>query len=112
MFVLGNIHDIGYELDEGAFGHDHIIADALKGTYKYTSEIRNHSKLIDDIYKITPELELLYFADMTVDGQGKWCTLEERLKDLENRYGKDSEVYIESLKLANYLINVGYDDKI
>ncbi|MBQ8234247.1 MAG: hypothetical protein IJZ36_01525, partial [Bacilli bacterium] len=26
MFVLGNIHDIGYELDGDAFRHDEVLA--------------------------------------------------------------------------------------
>ena len=46
MFVLGNIHDIGYELDGNAFRHDEVLADCLS----------------DSIPMI-----LLYFGDMTVD---------------------------------------------
>ena len=109
MFVLGVIHDIGYELDKDAFGHDIILSNTLKiDGYKYYNEIKNHSKLQHEYD--TPEMRLLYFGDMTVDGTGNWCTFEERLKDLEIRYGKDSEVYIESKKIAVQLTTWGFFD--
>lgn len=110
MFVLGNIHDIGYELDPDPFRHDEALACGLDTSYKYANEVRYHSYL-QTIYD-TPEMRLLYFGDMTVDGNGNWCTLEERLKDLGTRHGYNSDVYIESYKIAEYLRKLGFDDSI
>ena len=60
----------------------------------------------------SPEMRLIYFGDMTVDGQGNWCTFKERLADLEKRYGLNSEVYKESLAIVNHLIKLGFDDSL
>lgn len=111
MFVLGNLHDIGYEIDPDAFGHDIVLADILGGNgYKYSNEIRYHSKLQEKY--MSEELKLLYFADATVDGFGRFCTLDERLEDLKRRHGEDSEVYIESVKIAEKVREWGFDDAV
>ena len=109
MFVLGNLHDIGYELDKDAFGHDSIMANIMGTDYAYSNEIRYHSCL-QNTYD-SPAMQLLYFGDMTVDGMGNWCTFEERLNDLATRHGVDSDVYKESCMLVNYLTKRGFDDK-
>lgn len=110
MFVLGNLHDIGYELDPDCFDHDWILADILSYSFKYHNEIRYHSQYQTEYD--SPELRLLYFGDMTVDGAGNWCTLKERLEDLEKRHGKNSEVYKVSLELAKLIKSWGFDDKV
>ena len=110
MFVLGNLHDIGYELDPDAFDHDWILAAVVSDNYKYVNEIRYHSKLQREYD--SPAMRLLYFGDMTVDGEGNWCTYRERLIDLEKRHGVNSEVYRESVELANYLQQLGFDDTV
>ena len=111
MFILGNLHDIGYEIDPDAFGHDIILAAILKENgYKYSNEIRYHSKLQEKY--MSEELKLLYFADATVDGSGRFCTLNERLEDLKRRHGETSEVYIESVKIAEKVREWGFDDAI
>lgn len=108
MFMLGNLHDIGYFLDPDAFDHDWVLAHISKNVYKYHNEIKYHSRMQREYW--SEELDLLYFADMTVDGRGSWCTFEERLKDLEIRYGIDSEVYKESYDIVQYLHERGFDD--
>lgn len=110
MFVLGNLHDIGYELDPDAFGHDLVLANILSGSYKYAGEIRYHSALQDEL--LSEEMKLLYFADATVDGYGRFCTLDERLADLKERHGENSEVYKESVRIAEKVREWGFDDTI
>lgn len=110
MFVLGNIHDIGYELDPDAFDHGWVLAELLGDSFKYVNEIKYHNKYQSDYD--TPEMRLMYYGDMTVDGQGNFCTLDERLDDLEKRYGKNSEVYLESKNLANKIREWGFDDSL
>lgn len=111
MFLLGAFHDIGYELNADAFEHDVAMCDALgHNGYKYSQEIKYHSFMQDEYD--TPEMRLLYFGDMTVDGMGNWCTFKERLEDLERRHGLESDVYIESKKIADQLIEWGFDDTL
>ena len=110
MFVLGNLHDIGYEIDSDSFGHDEVLANILSDNYNYSNEIRYHSYL--QYTYDSPAMRLLYFADMTVDGMGNWCTFKERLYDLECRYGKQSRVYKESEAIVVYLMKLGFNDKL
>ena len=111
MYVLGMMHDIGYELNSDPFEHDVAMANALgRSGYKYIDEIYHHSRMQTEYD--TPEMRLLYFADMTVDGKGNWVTIEDRLRDLEERHGKDSEVYKESEEIADALAKWGFDDRI
>lgn len=111
MFLLGCFHDIGYELDSDSFKHDEVMYESLEHNgYKYSNEIRYHSFLQNTYDSL--EMRLLYFADMTVDGMGNWCTLDERLKDIKERHGITSQVYIESKKMADKLIEWGFNDEI
>ena len=111
MYILGMMHDLGYELNGDPFEHDNAMSRALGHTgYKYIREIYYHSCMQTEYD--TPAMRLLYFGDMTVDGFGRWCTLEERLKDIEECHGIDSEVYKESKAIADALIKWGFDDKI
>ena len=110
MFVLGNIHDIGYELDGSVEGHGTVLSECLKDSYKYSKELRYHSDFQKE-YDSIP-MRLLYFGDMTVDGQGNRCTFEERLKDIAIRHGENTEEYRVSKDLALYLRELGFDDSI
>ena len=108
MFALGNMHDIGYEFSSDAFGHDIVLANSLMGSFKYYNEIKYHSKLQSN-YDSLP-MRLLYYADSTVDGNGNWCTYEERLHDIATRYGLNSIVYAETLAIINHVKNLGFND--
>lgn len=111
MFILGCMHDVGYELDGDAFKHDEVMCEALgQDGYRYATEIRYHSFMQDTYNSV--EMRLLYFGDMTVDGMGNWCTLDERLEDIAERHGKDSTVYKESKQIADQLIEWGFDDSL
>ena len=111
MYVLGMMHDLGYELDADAFRHDEAMAKALNRMgYKYSNEIYYHSRM-QQKYD-SPEMRLLYFGDMAVDGKGNWVTFNERLDDLKKRHGENSEVYKESAEIAAALVEWGFDDSI
>lgn len=113
MYLLGMLHDIGYGFHPDAFLHEEYMCKTLNsstdGNYKYTKEILFHSKYQAEYD--SPAMRLLYFADATVDAMGNWVTYEERLSDLETRYGIESEVYIESKLIADKCIEWGLDDK-
>lgn len=106
MFVLGNLHDIGYELDPDAFDHDWVLAAVLNNGYEYVNEIKYHSKFQREYD--SPALRLLYFGDMTVDGEGKTCFVMSRNKKGAHGYFKlqtmDGEVLHSSAKLGTFKI--------
>lgn len=104
MFVLGCLHDIGYGLNNIKVDHSEALADILDG-YKYADEIRHHSFLSD--YH-SDELDLLYYADASVDYKGDYCTFDERLDDIGSRHGTYSVAYIESAKIQEYLKSKGF----
>ena len=107
MFVLGCIHDVGYELYPTMDGHSSVLAHTLDG-YKYSKEISRHSRLCKNFRK---ELDLLYYADATVDSEGNWCTYAQRLQDVKDRYGEDSTNYKQGESFKEYLMSKGFDDK-
>ena len=99
MLVLGMLHDIGYELNPKTDDHAKIGGEFLKSQgYTYWREIYHHGKA-DCEYK-SEELDLLNTADLTIGPFGNNVGVQERLFDIQSRYGVDSESYINSRKLA------------
>lgn len=111
MYILGLLHDSGYLFETDYKKHDSIVGNALKEDgYKYYKEIMYHS-VYQEEYD-SDAMRLLYFGDATVDAYGNWVTLEERLLDLKQRHGEDSDVYKESLEIADKLREWGFDDSL
>ena len=104
MFVLGYLHDIGYEYVEKQMDHPVVGGLLLKETnYKYWREVYYHGSLNPD-YE-SEELTLLNTCDMLVNSYGEVVSSQERLEDIGNRYGKDSEQY-HSAKLLMQKLNL------
>lgn len=116
MLILGMFHDIGYELNGDCFEHDKAMCDTLCCIFDidesnpFISAIKDHSYLIDG--EISPCLQLLYFADQTVDGTGNWCTYEERLDDIKRRHGENSRVYKETKTLVDAMKKCKMQDEV
>lgn len=100
-FMLGWIHDVGYEFSEKQSEHSDISAKMLM----FMNEDPFGSDLIKPLYKaikehgkypteITDEYIILNMADMQVDSKGNEVTVFERLEDIKNRYGEDSNQYL------------------
>ncbi len=99
MFVLGFLHDIGYEFAEQQCDHASVGGEMLKNQgYKYWKEVSCHGKL--DVEYISEELTMLNIADMSIDSTGKEVGASARLSDIASRYGIDSKQYIEAEQLA------------
>ena len=108
LFVLGFNHDIGFEFTTNGVNHDKIGGELLKkSNYKYYKEIYYHGKLTDEYSSLY--LDILNMADMQIDKYGNDVGYENRLKDIESRYGSDSIVYNNCLELVEYLKTI---DKI
>lgn len=100
MFLLGYVHDIGYEFAENQCDHADIGAEILKEQgYKYWQEVALHGK-IDSSYE-SEELRMLNIADMSVDSKGNRVGAKKRLEDIGDRYGLESKQYLEAVQLAN-----------
>lgn len=104
LFVLGLNHDIGYEFSEFGFQHNKIGGDILKKSgYIYWKEIYYHGEVQDEYKSLF--LDILNSADMQIDKYGDDVGYDKRLKDIENRYGRDSDVYKKCVLLVNELKN-------
>jgi len=109
MFTLGLLHDIGYEFG-GSEEHHQVGAEMLKKqNYKYYKEVLYHGKPVKE-YSSTA-LDLLNYADMHIDKKGNFVTFEDRLKDIENRRGKNSRPYINCEIIINNLIKKDFLNK-
>lgn len=105
-FVMGLLHDIGYEFCEENSKHPEVGYNILKILFDHPyafidiiNAIKNHG----DPNNIDPESflnEILNKADLLVDAKGNNVTIEERLSDIGNRYGYDSKNYLDARKMA------------
>lgn len=102
-FVMGFLHDIGYE-DCG----DDLSLHPEKGislllNYRYRESdcldaIQNHGTKYEDLSIYDYVLNL---ADLTIDYKGDNVSIEQRLNDIKDRYGAKSENYKNAVKMAN-----------
>lgn len=98
-FLLGYIHDVGYNFVDKQDEHEHYAGELLKKQgYKFWREVYYHGT--PECEYGSDELNLLNWADMTVDQTGTDVTLAERLEDIGKRYGKDSSQYIKAVQLS------------
>ena len=110
-FVMGLLHDFGYEFSTSMSEHPKVGADILENMKEENLEkmidaIRHHGNC-NNINCTVFDL-ILNEADMSVDSKGNNVSMQERLKDIGRRYGTDSRQYlnaekmIEKLKKNNY----------
>lgn len=102
MFVVGLLHDIGYEYTESVPEHNHIGGDVLeKSGFKYWEEVYNHGEI--DIEFSSRVLDILNEADLNIDRKGNYVGVINRLEDIKLRYGVESNIYIKMVRLAKSL---------
>lgn len=98
-FMLGWLHDVGYEFSESQAEHPDMSAKLLACLAD-----GNESKLSPSVRAIkehgryssalTEEYVILNMADMQVDSNGNYVTVSERLQDIKDRYGEYSNQYL------------------
>ena len=92
LFILGFNHDIAYEFTEHGKNHNIIGGEILKrNNYKYWKEIYYHGRKTNEYDSLY--LKILNQADMQINKYGEDVGYNKRLKDIEERYGKDSDIY-------------------
>ena len=94
-FMLGWLHDTGYEFCSVQDKHPDMSEDLMKlivvTDVESLSAVKNHGR---ESYRKTLEYTILNTADMTTDSKGRDVTPAERLRDIKERYGEESIQYI------------------
>lgn len=89
MFLLGLLHDIGYEFMESNASHASIGGEILKRSgYQYWQEVALHGN--EKVENMSDELFILNSADMMTGPNGEDFTFTERLEEIARRFGKES----------------------
>jgi hypothetical protein len=102
MFMLGLLHDVGYEYASCLGQHAEIAGKVLeRNGYKYWKEVFYHGK--PDVPYDSEPLRILNIADLHVNPDGRQTNVQERLADVKERYGETSSAYIDCCKLAGRL---------
>lgn len=106
MFLLGYLHDLGYEFCTKSPDHPTIGANILKDcNYKYYNEVLYHGKPNKKDIADQYAMDLLDKADLLIDHTGKYVGAKIRLEGIKERYGENSHQYqnasamVERLKL-------------
>lgn len=92
LFVMGFLHDIGYEKSPDT-NHPSVGGNMIDSFIKHPElleAIKNHGKKFENLSQADT---ILNTADLTVSYNGKPCTVWERLDGIKERYGEDSEHY-------------------
>ena len=101
LFILGYNHDIGYQFGTNE-NHNMIGGNLLKEcNYKYWKEVYYHG-VPNSEYK-SLYLDILNYADMSIDKYGNDVGFDKRLEDIKCRYGENSIQYINCVKIVNEL---------
>ena len=107
LFLLGYLHDIGYEFGTNE-NHNSIGGNLLKeSNYKYWQEVYYHG-IPNSEYK-SLYLDILNAADMMIDKYGNDVGFDKRLEDIKSRYGEDSIQYVNCFKIVNELKGDNYE---
>lgn len=106
MFMLGWIHDVGYEFAEEANEHG-VYSELLMRRIGVSATNMNSSKALHCVRThghvtntISTEWVILNTADLTVNSKGEHVSVYKRLEDIKARYGEDSTQYISSCEVA------------
>ncbi len=92
MFLLGIMHDLGYEFIESNASHAYVGGEILKrNNYQFWSEVSLHGD--ETVKNMSDELFILNCADMSTGPNGENFTFDERLEEIASRFGKDADAY-------------------
>lgn len=92
MFLLGMLHDMGYEFMESNASHAFVGGSILKRSgYKYWQEVALHGD--ESVDNMSDELFILNCADMSTGPSGEDFTFDERLAEIKSRFGAEAIPY-------------------
>ena len=98
-FVLGLIHDVGYEIVSDQNEHANKGGLMLKAQgYIYWKEVYYHGFPQEEY--MSSLLELLNYVDLITGPSGETMTVKQRIEDIAKRYGKGSIQESQAIKLS------------
>lgn len=99
LFILGIVYDMGYEFSEEQKEYVNKGDMALKAqNYKYWQEVFYHG-IPQEEYD-SPMLQLLNYVDVITGPTGENVTIQDRIDDIAEQYGKESQQEREVIKLS------------
>ena len=102
MFLLGMLHDFGYEFSPDGKNHAAVGGGILRRSgYEYWEEVALHGK--ETAGRMSDELFILNCADMTTSPDGERMTMTERVEEIAGRYGINSAAHKKSIAQAEKL---------
>lgn len=106
MFLMGFLHDMGYEFSEGTEEHPHVMGDILESLSEQDKNdivfaIRTHGK--PKKFLGTYNQAILNEADLTINHLGEEVSMQERCEDIRKRYGDTSHQYLNSVQMIEQL---------
>ncbi len=102
MYILGLVHDVGYEFVEKQEDHPKMGGEILRNQgYKYWKEVYYHG--IPQTEYSSVELNLLNYVDLITGSSGVYISIEKRISNIAKRYGKGSIQELDAIKLADSL---------
>ena len=100
-FMIGFLHDVGYEFSETTLEHPEVGQALIKETLGIDlPEVGKHG---DPYSEQTTFLAILNEADLTVDSKGNVVSVEERLYDIKSRYSETAMEYLKPLNVSKKL---------
>ncbi len=113
MFMVGWIHDVGYEFSEEPSEHSKIskellyqlinsngIHDKRSISKKSINAIINHGKCSDNEVDNDIQWKIINMANMLIDSKGNEITPEQRLNEIKESFGEDSKQYNDALEIC------------
>ena len=92
MFLLGMLHDMGYEFNQSNASHATAGGEILKrNDYRYWQEVSLHGD--ETVENMSDELFILNCADMSTGPNEEEFTFNERLSEIASRFGKEADAY-------------------
>lgn len=86
LYILGLLHDVGYAFDPA--DHAHAGGKALADLGFTTDAVYDHGD--PNVGVMSDDLLIVNAADMTTSPTGAPMRMEDRLRDIGERYGADS----------------------
>ena len=107
IFLLGYLHDVGYEFSDDQADHARVGGDILRRNgYPYWQEVYCHGD--PDTDYSSQLLDILNTADMVTAPNGEYVTLDRRLEGIAGKYVEGSSQYIKARELAEQLVAKGF----
>ena len=115
MFMIGWVHDVGYEFVEKQSEHPAKSSELLHNlvsvhnlydtqiSLKTDYAIHYHGQFPDKELLNNEEWIILNMADMLIDSTGNEVTVEERLEDIKVRYGDKSKQYLDAHNICKII---------